>query len=128
MGEAAVVLGTTRSRIAGIASRNDIHFHGRSGAPIGNRNNPIPGKPKMDTDNGAPELGRENAPPDDERGSSSVTGSGAGAPPTSPQPLQLFMRTKEEAMAYAAETYPWLSKQIMPDALYKLARDILFKK
>ena len=80
-----------------------------------------------DIENGASELGRDNAPQTTE-GPAEVTGSGAGAPPTSPHPLQLFMRTKEEAMAYAAETYPWLSKQIMPDALYKLARDILFKK
>ena len=37
------------------------------------------------------------------------------------------MRSKAEAEAYYAKTYPHLANQILPDAAYRLAREILFK-
>ncbi len=74
------------------------------------------------TENGVSELGRQNVPQTEE----GVKLTGAGDDHR-PQPPPLTMRTKAEAMTYATEKYPWLSKVIMPDALYRLARDILFK-
>ena len=83
----------------------------------------------MAIENGVPELGRDDTPRlGKAREEVPETGQESGVTPATPQPLSLFMRTKDEAMAYAAEEYPWLSKVILPDALYRLARDILFRK
>lgn len=38
------------------------------------------------------------------------------------------LRGRKEAEEYAAQKYPWLSTLILPNALYKLARDILLEE
>jgi hypothetical protein len=47
---------------------------------------------------------------------------------TKPGGLVLRLRGRQEAETYAASRYPWLAQVILPDALYKLARDIMFEE